>query len=62
MDEVYLNKKNYSVGVKLRLLLWKLKSFFPKQFFGGMFIAIAMTGLDQEMMQKNLLPRYLDEL
>jgi len=33
---------------------WQLKSFFPKQFFGGMFIAIAMTGLDQNMMQKNL--------
>ncbi|MCE9539975.1 MAG: sodium:solute symporter, partial [Bacteroidetes bacterium] len=33
---------------------WKPKSFFPKQFFGGMFIAIAMTGLDQEMMQKNI--------
>ncbi|MES2593378.1 MAG: sodium:solute symporter [Bacteroidota bacterium] len=33
---------------------WKLESFFPKQFFGGMFIAIAMTGLDQEMMQKNI--------
>lgn len=29
-------------------------SFFPKQFFGGMFITIAMTGLDQEIMQKNL--------
>jgi Na+/proline symporter len=28
--------------------------FFPKQFFGGAFIAIAMTGLDQEIMQKNL--------
>jgi Na+/proline symporter len=33
---------------------WRPKSFFPKQFFGGMFIAIAMTGLDQEMMQKNI--------
>lgn len=33
---------------------WQNKSFFPKQFFGGMFIAIAMTGLDQEMMQKNI--------
>jgi len=33
---------------------WRLKTFFPKQFFGGMFIAIAMTGLDQEMMQKNI--------
>ncbi len=28
--------------------------FFPKQFFGGIFIAIAMTGLDQDLMQKNL--------
>jgi len=28
--------------------------FFPKQFLGGMFITIAMTGLDQELMQKNL--------
>jgi SSS family transporter len=28
--------------------------YFPKQFFGGMFIAIAMTGLDQDLMQKNL--------
>lgn len=30
------------------------KSHFLKSFFGGMFIAIAMTGLDQDMMQKNL--------
>ena len=30
------------------------KNFFPKQIVGGMFIAIAMTGLDQEMMQKNI--------
>jgi SSS family solute:Na+ symporter len=27
---------------------------FIKQFLGGMFIAIVMTGLDQDMMQKNL--------
>lgn len=33
---------------------YKSPLFFPKQFFGGMFIAIAMTGLDQDMMQKNL--------
>lgn len=30
------------------------KGFFGKQIIGGMFIAIAMTGLDQEMMQKNI--------
>jgi Na+/proline symporter len=29
-------------------------SFFLKQILGGAFIAIAMTGLDQEMMQKNI--------
>ena len=28
--------------------------FFLKQFLAGVFIAIAMTGLDQEMMQKNI--------
>lgn len=33
---------------------WRPGSYFLKQFFGGMFIAIAMTGLDQEMMQKNI--------
>lgn len=33
---------------------WMSKNNFFKQFFGGMFIAIAMTGLDQNMMQKNL--------
>ncbi|MEI2739910.1 MAG: sodium:solute symporter [Chitinophagaceae bacterium] len=30
------------------------KGFFIKQIIGGAFIAIAMTGLDQEMMQKNI--------
>lgn len=37
------------------------KLFFPKQFFGGAFIAIAMTGLDQDLMQKNLTCRNLYE-
>lgn len=30
------------------------KQFWLKQILAGMFIAIAMTGLDQEMMQKNI--------
>ncbi|MEO7445962.1 MAG: sodium:solute symporter [Ferruginibacter sp.] len=30
------------------------KGFFLKQIVGGAFITIAMTGLDQEMMQKNI--------
>lgn len=33
---------------------WKEKSFFLKQFLSGAFIAIVMTGLDQNMMQKSL--------
>ncbi len=33
---------------------WHHERFFVKQFLSGMFITIAMTGLDQEMMQKNL--------
>jgi Na+/proline symporter len=30
------------------------KNYFWKHFLGGMFITIGMTGLDQDMMQKNL--------
>ena len=33
---------------------FKSSNFFVKQFFAGMFITIVMTGLDQDMMQKNL--------
>ena len=40
---------------------WTDKRFFLKQFLSGIFITIAMTGLDQEMMQKNLSCRNLKE-
>jgi Na+/proline symporter len=40
---------------------WHHERFFLKQFLSGMFITIAMTGLDQEMMQKNLSCRNLKE-
>ena len=40
---------------------WREKNFFLKHFLGGAFIAISMTGLDQEMMQKNLSCRNLKE-
>lgn len=33
---------------------WHSKQNFFKQFFSGIFIVIVMTGLDQDMMQKNL--------
>jgi Na+/proline symporter len=32
----------------------KSSSYFIKHIIGGMFITVAMTGLDQEMMQKNI--------
>jgi SSS family transporter len=40
---------------------WHEKSYFFKQFFSGTFIAIVMTGLDQNMMQKNLSCKSLPE-
>ena len=40
---------------------WHSKQNFFKQFFSGIFIAIVMTGLDQDMMQKNLTCRSLQE-
>ena len=33
---------------------WKQSGYWLKQLVGGFFITIAMTGLDQEMMQKNI--------
>ena len=38
---------------------WFSKQYFWKQFMSGAFIAIVMTGLDQDMMQKNLTCRSL---
>ena len=37
------------------------KSYFIKSIIGGIFIAICMTGLDQDMMQKNLTCKNLKE-
>lgn len=33
---------------------WRAPSFFAKQVLSGIFISVAMMGLDQEMMQKNI--------
>ena len=60
-----LNNLNLSTGEALSQLNTKgylnifntdvnSKGFFIKQIIGGAFITIAMTGLDQEMMQKNI--------
>jgi Na+/proline symporter len=40
---------------------WHSKQFYLKQIISGAFIAIVMTGLDQEMMQKNLSCRNIRE-
>jgi Na+/proline symporter len=40
---------------------WKSGDHFIKQFLSGVFIAIVMTGLDQDMMQKNLSCRNLKD-
>lgn len=37
------------------------KSHFLKQFIGGIFVTIAMTGLDQDLMQKNLSMKTIGE-
>ena len=40
---------------------WQHNRNFFKQFFSGAFIAVVMTGLDQDMMQKNLSCRSLKD-
>ncbi len=46
-----MQEKGYSQVINTDV---KSGSFLLKHLLGGMFIAIAMTGLDQEMMQKNI--------
>lgn len=53
-----IGDKGYS---KMIILDWKHDRYFLKQFFSGMFITIVMTGLDQDMMQKNLSCRSLGD-
>lgn len=66
------NELNFSFGGMLGALKakgyteifmtdWLKGSFFLKQIVGGMFITITMTGLDQEMMQKNISCKNLGE-
>jgi Na+/proline symporter len=40
---------------------WRSGRFFVKQFLAGIFITIVMSGLDQDMMQKNLTCKNLKE-
>lgn len=53
--EAFETVKNSSYS---KIFFWEdfmdSKFHFIKQFLGGMFVTIAMTGLDQDLMQKNL--------
>jgi Na+/proline symporter len=40
---------------------WRHPHFFGKDFLAGVFIAIVMTGLDQDLMQKNLTCKSIGE-
>jgi len=53
VSEAYdvMQAKNYTHFINLDP---NSKTYFLKTILGGMFITIAMTGLDQEMMQKNI--------
>ena len=55
----YINSSNYSQVFFFDD--WKSDQYFWKQFLSGAFIAIVMTGLDQDMMQKNLTCRSLKD-
>ncbi len=46
---------------RMFIIEWQDRHFMVKDFLAGMFIAIVMTGLDQDMMQKNLSCRNLGE-
>lgn len=55
------NLLGHSMAKMIYLDDYKSPIYFPKHFFGGMFLAIAMTGLDQDMMQKNLTCRSIKD-
>jgi SSS family solute:Na+ symporter len=60
LPSLFTEVKNSSIS-KMFIMDWHHERFFLKQFFSGMFITIVMTGLDQEMMQKNLSCRNIKE-
>ncbi|MGB0869177.1 MAG: sodium:solute symporter [Flavobacteriales bacterium] len=57
----YQQMKDANMGTIFFFEDWKSSSHFVKQFISGVFITIAMTGLDQDMMQKNLSCKTLKE-
>ena len=59
MSDAAVAIKNSELSRVFVLDDWFSKQYFWKQFLSGAFIAIVMTGLDQDMMQKNLTCRSL---
>lgn len=53
-NEIFSSLKNSSLSKVFIFDDFHSKQNFFKQFFSGIFIVIVMTGLDQDMMQKNL--------
>jgi len=53
-----IGESSYS---KIFVWEWQPRSNFFKQFLSGAFLAIVMTGLDQDMMQKNLTCRSISD-
>ncbi|EGV43279.1 sodium:solute symporter [Bizionia argentinensis JUB59] len=61
VPEIYYNVKDNAMSKVFFFDDSNDAQFFIKSFLAGMFITITMTGLDQDMMQKNLTCRNLKE-
>lgn len=61
ISEIYTNIKNDSMSRVFFFDDVNDAQYFIKSFLAGMFITITMTGLDQDMMQKNLTCKNLKE-
>ena len=61
ISEVYTNVKDNAMSKVFFLDDINNAQYFIKSFLAGMFITITMTGLDQDMMQKNLTCKNLKE-
>ncbi|UKM64589.1 sodium:solute symporter [Flavobacteriaceae bacterium GSB9] len=61
ISDIYQNVKQDSMSKVFFFDDVNDAQYFVKSFFAGMFITITMTGLDQDMMQKNLTCKNLKE-
>jgi Na+/proline symporter len=61
--DIFSSAKTITHSPFSKIFSWDYKDnyFFVKQFLAGMFITVTMTGLDQDLMQKNLTCRSLKE-